>query len=452
MAKRGTSSKGSARRRDRSGAWRLHEQSLSLPLDRFVLVPIEPGSCLAALDAALAGPLADPVVARVDWARYLSGRAGGMVPPLLADLPADLPSASVSVFAPASARPGDVRAEILSASPDRRALLVEEELSPMVRRVPGIEERRPLDPRRHLTQAGLDSLMAVELRNRIRSGLGVTVTVATLLQGASLEDFVDAACGSLRPAGEWEELSICPPLTAGSEAPPGRLFRSSPSRPSAARSSKIESPIPDRCQKDPSLRPSHREAPLGLERAGALRLRDLLRSDGGGPGSRLLRPACRRAFASRAGLPPERRRRDLGSGAPGAPGCRAIHRPRGSAGDNDGMNAVGPTQVRGPSEDEILGTLTRLLVERFGARRVVLFGSRARGDVRPDSDYDVFVEMETAERPPERTARILAEIGLRPWSLDLVVYTPEEVARVRPIPGTLLSMIESEGRVLHDAA
>ena len=50
--------------------------------------------------------------------------------------------------------------------------------------------------------------MAVELRNRIRSGLGVTVTVATLLQGASLEDFVDAACGSLRPAGEWEELSI----------------------------------------------------------------------------------------------------------------------------------------------------------------------------------------------------------------------------------------------------
>ncbi len=76
------------------------------------------------------------------------------------------------------------------------------------RRVLGIDEGRPLDPRRPLTQAGLDSLMAVELRNRIRSGLGVTVTVATLLQGASLSDLVDTACGSLRPAGEWEELSI----------------------------------------------------------------------------------------------------------------------------------------------------------------------------------------------------------------------------------------------------
>jgi len=116
------------------------------------------------------------------------------------------------------------------------------------------------------------------------------------------------------------------------------------------------------------------------------------------------------------------------------------------------MNAAGQIQVRGPSDDEILRALTRLLVERFGARRVVLFGSRARGDARPDSDFDVFVEMESQERPPDRNARILAEIGPRPWSLDLVVYTPEEVARVRPIPGTLLSMIESEGRVLHDAA
>lgn len=108
--------------------------------------------------------------------------------------------------------------------------------------------------------------------------------------------------------------------------------------------------------------------------------------------------------------------------------------------------------VPSPPDEEILSYLTRLLVERFGARRVVLFGSRARGDARPDSDFDIFVEMESTDRPPERNARVLAEIGLRPWSLDLVVYTPDEVARIRPIRGTLLSMIESEGRVLQEAA
>jgi predicted nucleotidyltransferase len=104
------------------------------------------------------------------------------------------------------------------------------------------------------------------------------------------------------------------------------------------------------------------------------------------------------------------------------------------------------------SEEKILGDLTRLLVERFGARKVVLFGSRARGDARHDSDFDLFVEMESEERPPERNARILEAIGLRPWSLDLVVYTPDEARRVRRIPGTLLSIIDAEGRVLHDAA
>jgi len=121
-------------------------------------------------------------------------------------------------------------------------------------------------------------------------------------------------------------------------------------------------------------------------------------------------------------------------------------------GDNRAMQDERRPAMKVPTDEEILRDVTRLLVERFGARRVVLFGSRARGDARGDSDFDLFVEMETSDRPPERNARIITAIGLRPWSLDLVVYTPEEVRRVRRLPGTLLSIIEEEGRVLHDAA
>ena len=43
-----------------------------------------------------------------------------------------------------------------------------------------------------------------------------------------------------------------------------------------------------------------------------------------------------------------------------------------------------------------------------------------------------------------------AIFGLRPWSLDVVVYTPEEVERLRGIHGTLLSIIETEGRLLYE--
>lgn len=94
--------------------------------------------------------------------------------------------------------------------------------------------------------------------------------------------------------------------------------------------------------------------------------------------------------------------------------------------------------------------ITRTIVEKFNPRRIVLFGSHARGEAQPDSDLDLFIEMETEARPPERAVEVSSVFGLRPWSLDVVVYTPEEVRRLRGIHGTLLSFIEAEGKVLYE--
>jgi len=96
-----------------------------------------------------------------------------------------------------------------------------------------------------------------------------------------------------------------------------------------------------------------------------------------------------------------------------------------------------------------LQEITRAIVERFNPRRVVVFGSHARGEAGPDSDLDLFIEMETDQRPPERAIAVSSIFGLRTWPLDVVVYTPEEVRALRNVKGTLLSTIESEGKVLH---
>ena len=103
-------------------------------------------------------------------------------------------------------------------------------------------------------------------------------------------------------------------------------------------------------------------------------------------------------------------------------------------------------------DDALIGEIVRRVVERFHPRRILLFGSRARGTHRSDSDIDLFVEMPTDRRPPDRCEDILKLFGLRPWSLDVVVYTPDEVAKLSGQRGTLLSVIEAEGRVLHAGA
>jgi predicted nucleotidyltransferase len=61
--------------------------------------------------------------------------------------------------------------------------------------------------------------------------------------------------------------------------------------------------------------------------------------------------------------------------------------------------------------DPIMSRFRAALDDVYGDRieRVVLFGSRARGDARPDSDYDVIVFLRDLERFGQEMGRI-AEI------------------------------------------
>jgi predicted nucleotidyltransferase len=103
-----------------------------------------------------------------------------------------------------------------------------------------------------------------------------------------------------------------------------------------------------------------------------------------------------------------------------------------------------------PVDESLLQTIIGRIVEHCRPRRVILFGSRARGDARPDSDVDLLVEMETSDPMRERRRKIRELFRGRRWGLDVLVYTPEEMAERRGSLASIVGEIEREGRLLYE--
>jgi predicted nucleotidyltransferase len=99
---------------------------------------------------------------------------------------------------------------------------------------------------------------------------------------------------------------------------------------------------------------------------------------------------------------------------------------------------------------ELIDEVVQTIVQALRPKRIVLFGSHARGDAGPDSDLDLMIEMKTDLPFLERSLVVDRLFRGRLWALDAVVYTPAEVQRDVERAGTLLSMIEREARTLYE--
>jgi len=99
----------------------------------------------------------------------------------------------------------------------------------------------------------------------------------------------------------------------------------------------------------------------------------------------------------------------------------------------------------------ILGELRRRLADLYGERlrHVVLYGSQARGDARPDSDIDVLVVLEGGVQPHEERRRaegLLSEVSLEFDTVVSCYFVGEERYLHPDIP--LLRNAQREGMVV----
>ena len=119
-------------------------------------------------------------------------------------------------------------------------------------------------------------------------------------------------------------------------------------------------------------------------------------------------------------------------------------------------NSNAATAPRRPNQSDrakvrrLTTEMVRRIVARFQPDRVVLFGSQARGDAAWDSDIDLLVVMPV--NGSKRAKQLEVRIALHDvhYPKDVIVVTPDEWAKHKNIPGTIVRPARLEGKVLYE--
>ncbi|SRR5258708_5162332 len=102
-----------------------------------------------------------------------------------------------------------------------------------------------------------------------------------------------------------------------------------------------------------------------------------------------------------------------------------------------------------PKED-LLGDIVRRLTEAYHPLRIYLFGSHARNEAGPDSDYDIAIVVPD-DVPLERRGSRLAYKALRgtKTAVDVVVWTAGAFEDRLGLRASLPTTVVREGRLLY---
>jgi predicted nucleotidyltransferase len=102
--------------------------------------------------------------------------------------------------------------------------------------------------------------------------------------------------------------------------------------------------------------------------------------------------------------------------------------------------------------EEKIQKMAMMLAEKLSPRRIILFGSYARGNARPDSDVDFLIIMDNGTHRRNTATLAYRVLGAQGIAKDIVVVTEEDVEKFGSLPGTIIEPALSEGKIVYERA
>lgn len=111
------------------------------------------------------------------------------------------------------------------------------------------------------------------------------------------------------------------------------------------------------------------------------------------------------------------------------------------------------TQVYSSNEEALLHQMVETIVREVSPEAIILFGSRARGDARADSDVDLLI-IETEPFSPQRSrrkeaARLYMALRGLAISKDILLYSRDEFEHWKNSMNHVAGRAFREGKILH---
>ena len=99
---------------------------------------------------------------------------------------------------------------------------------------------------------------------------------------------------------------------------------------------------------------------------------------------------------------------------------------------------------------ETIRQVVDTIASKFRPRKIIVFGSCAKGAQGPDSDLDILVVADSEQPHYRRATPIRLALCPSPCPMDILVYTPEEIERYNGVTNHIVTEALRHGVVMYE--